>query len=158
MFVYSEDVMTITSAAFENGRSIPAEYSCKGSDISPPLEWSGFPDNTASFVLICDDPDAPIGTWVHWVYFNIPMEVRGLPEAVPGEAEPETGGVQGRNSWRKNAYGGPCPPGGTHRYFFRLYDLDTMLDLGPKAKKAKVVKAMEGHVLAEAELMGTFSR
>lgn len=150
--------MTLTSPAFENGEAIPVKYSCDGSDISPPLTWSGAPEETASFVLICDDPDAPIGTWVHWVYFNIPSNVTQLPEAVPAGREPETGGVQGKNSWRRNDYGGPCPPGGTHRYFFKLYALDTTLDLGPKAKKKKVVKAMEDHVLAEAQLMGTYSR
>ncbi len=150
--------MTITSPAFDEGQPIPVEYSCKGSDTSPALEWSGAPEGTVSFALICDDPDAPVGTWVHWVYFNIPSGLSGLPAAVQGGEKPETGGTQGRNSWRKNAYGGPCPPSGTHRYFFKLYALDMILDLDPSANKSALLKAMEGHVLAEAQLIGTFSR
>lgn len=150
--------MTITSPAFDHGQKIPVEYSCKGADISPALEWSGVPEGAVSFALICVDPDAPIGTWVHWVYFNIPPDLSGLPKAFPGGAEPETGGFQGRNSWKRNEYGGPCPPGGTHRYFFKLYALDTTLDLGPRTNKNNLLKAMAGHVLAEAELMGTFAK
>lgn len=150
--------MTITSPAFKEGDPIPIEYSCKGADISPPLTWSGTPENTVSFALICDDPDAPIGTWVHWVYFNIPADVASLPEGVPAGKEPSVGGIQGRNGWRKHSYGGPCPPSGTHRYYFKLYALDTMLDLGPRANKKKLINAMENHVLAEARLMGRFSK
>ncbi len=153
-----EDTMKITSTAFEEGGMIPVKYSCKGSDISPPLEWSGAPEKTVSFVLICDDPDAPVGTWVHWVYFDIPATVNSLPEAFPPGENPSTGGTQGKNSWRRNDYGGPCPPGGIHRYFFKLYALDATLNLGPGANKAKVVKAMNGHILAEAQLMGTFKK
>ncbi|MBN2050913.1 MAG: YbhB/YbcL family Raf kinase inhibitor-like protein [Spirochaetales bacterium] len=150
--------MTITSTAFEDGGPIPAVYSCKGDDSSPPLTWSGAPEDTRTFVLICDDPDAPIGTWVHWVYFDIPAETTGLKEGVPSGADPSTGGVQGKNSWKRNDYGGPCPPFGTHRYFFKLYALDAVLVLGSDATKAKVEKAMEGHILAQAQLMGTFKK
>ncbi len=150
--------MTITSPAFEEGNPIPAKYSCKGEDISPELKWSGAPDGTETFALICDDPDAPVGTWIHWVYFNIPAGRSGLPEAVPGGKEPEIGGIQGKNSWKRNDYGGPCPPGGTHRYFFKLYALDTALDLKPSANKKKLLAAIEGHILGEAQLMGTFSK
>jgi len=153
-----EDTMKITSTAFEEGGMIPVKYSCKGSDISPPLEWSGAPEQTVSFVLICDDPDAPVGTWVHWVYFDIPATVNSLPEDFPPGENPTVGGTQGKNSWRRNDYGGPCPPGGTHRYFFKLYALDATLNLDPGANKAKVVKAMNGHILAEAQLMGTFKK
>ena len=150
--------MTITSTAFTGGEPIPVKYSCKGEDISPPLTWSGAPAGTVSFALICDDPDAPIGTWVHWIYFDIPASVNSLPEAFPAGAAPDIGGIQGRNSWKRNDYGGPCPPGGTHRYFFKLYALDTTLGLGPGADKKKVERAMEGHILAEAQLMGTFRK
>ena len=150
--------MTITSTAFTGGEPIPVKYSCKGEDISPPLTWSGAPAGTVSFTLICDDPDAPVGTWVHWVYFDIPASVNSLPEAFPAGNAPAPGGVQGRNSWKRNDYVGPCPPGGTHRYFFKLYALDTTLGLGPGADKKKVERAMEGHILAEARLMGTFRK
>jgi len=150
--------MTLTCISFENGQPIPIEHSCKGTDSSPALSWSGVPKNTVSFALICDDPDAPIGTWIHWVYFNIPSELTALPAAVPAGDKPEIGGIQGRNSWRKNSYGGPCPPSGTHRYFFKLYALDAFLDLGPSANKKKVLDTIEGHVLAQAELMGTFAK
>jgi Raf kinase inhibitor-like YbhB/YbcL family protein len=150
--------MKLKSEAFSHGDAIPAKYSCKGSDVSPPLEWSDVPAGTESFVLICDDPDAPVGTWDHWIYFNIPPDAAALPEAVPSGEHPELGGVQGRNSWRRNEYGGPCPPSGTHRYFFRLYALDTMVDLNPSAKKKGVLQLIQPHILAEAELMGTFSR
>jgi len=157
--VFSQEVtMTITSTAFDEGGPIPVKYSCKGSDISPPLQWSGAPEGTVAFTLICDDPDAPIGTWVHWVYFDIPSSVNSLPEAFPAGANPPAGGIQGKNSWRRNDYGGPCPPGGTHRYFFKLYALNTVLGLDAGANKAKVEKAMTGHILAEAQLMGTFKK
>jgi hypothetical protein len=150
--------MTITSPAFEDGEAIPTAHTCDGKNTSPPLEWSGVPDGTKSLALICDDPDAPIGTWVHWVYFNIPASLTGLPEGLAAGAEPETGGIQGRNGWRKRAYGGPCPPGGTHRYYFRLYALDAKLELAHRANKRRLRRAMDGHIVAEATLMGTYSR
>lgn len=148
----------LTSAAFGAGEPIPAKYTCDGADISPPLEWSDPPPGTQSFALICDDPDAPVGTWVHWVIFNLPATARGLPEAVPIGSELADGSRQGRNSWGRTSYGGPCPPGGTHRYFFKLYALDAQLPLSPGAGKDDLMRAMEGHILASTELMGTYSR
>jgi Raf kinase inhibitor-like YbhB/YbcL family protein len=149
----------LTSAAFGPGEAIPRKYTCDGEDISPPLEWGDPPPGTQSFVFIFDDPDAPVGTWVHWVLYNLPAETRALPEAVPADADLADGGWHGENSWRRLGYGGPCPPSGTHRYFFKLYALDTVLDdLDAGASKKELLKAMEGHVLAEAELMGTYSR
>ena len=156
--IFAEETMNITSPAFDNGGPIPTKYTCQGEDISPPLVWSGAPDDTVSYVLICDDPDAPIGTWVHWVYFDIPAGTSGLPENIPAGKEPDSGGIQGRNGWRRNDYGGPCPPSGTHRYFFKIYALDTRLELAPSANKRKVVRAMGDHILSEAELMGTYSK
>ena len=148
----------LTSTAFAPGEPIPQEYTCDGEDISPPLQWSDPPQGTQSLALICDDPDAPVGTWVHWVLFNLPAQARSLPEAVPPDAELPDGSRHGQNGWRKLGYGGPCPPSGTHRYFFKLYALDTMLDLASGASKKQVLKAMEGHILAQAELMGVYSR
>lgn len=149
---------SLTSSAFEHEGTIPTKYSCDGDDISPPLIWTDPPEGTESFALIADDPDAPVGVWVHWVLYNIPADVRELPEGVPAQAELDDGSLHGRNGWGRNDYGGPCPPGGTHRYFFKLYALDTTLDLGPGARKKKLLNAMDGHILAQAELMGTFSR
>ena len=148
----------LTSTAFGPGEPIPQKYTCDGEDISPPLQWSDPPQGTQSLALITDDPDAPIGTWVHWVLFNLPAEARGLPEAVPSEAELPDGGRHGKNGWGRLDYGGPCPPSGTHRYFFQLYALDTMLDLDAGAGKKQVLQAMEGHILVQAELMGVYSR
>jgi len=148
----------LTSTAFVQGKPIPRQYTCDGQDISPPLSWSDPPAGTRSLALIADDPDAPVGVWVHWVLYNLPAESRGLPEAVPADAELADGSRHGRNSWRRPGYGGPCPPRGTHRYFFKLYALDTVLDLRAGADKGQLLKAMEGHVLAQAELMGTYAR
>jgi Raf kinase inhibitor-like YbhB/YbcL family protein len=151
-------VFELTSAAFAAGEPIPPKYTCDGDDVSPPLEWSEPPAGTQSFALICDDPDAPVGTWVHWVLFNLPAGARALPEAVPADADLPDGSRHGNNSWPRLGYGGPCPPSGTHRYFFKLYALDTALDLAAGASKKELLGAMEGHVLAQAELMGTYSR
>ncbi len=148
----------ITSAAFAHKESIPVKYSCDGEDISPPLGWGDPPEGTRSLALICDDPDAPVGTWVHWVLYNLPVETRSLPEAVPPDADLADGSRHGQNSWRQLGYGGPCPPSGTHRYFFKLYALDTNLDLASGASKAQLLEAMEGHIQGQAELMGTYSR
>ena len=146
--------ITLTSSAFQEGAAIPARYTCEGADISPPLAWSGAPSGTKAFALINDDPDAPAGTWVHWVLFNVPGGVTHLPEGAE-----LSGALQGRNDSRKNGYSGPCPPPGKpHRYFFKLYALDAPLPLKPGATKADVEKAMQGHVLAETQLMGTFAR
>jgi hypothetical protein len=148
----------LTSSAFGAGETIPQKYTCDGDDISPPLAWGDPPAGTRSFALISDDPDAPVGTWVHWVLYNLPADARALPEAVPADADLADGSQHGNSSWRRPGYGGPCPPSGTHRYFFKLYALDTVLDLKSGASKEELLKAMEGHVLAEAELMGTYSR
>jgi Raf kinase inhibitor-like YbhB/YbcL family protein len=148
----------LTSTAFAPGEPIPQKYTCDGDDISPPLQWSDPPQGTQSLALICDDPDAPIGTWVHWVLYNLPAEGRSLPEAVPSDADLPDGSRHGQNGWRRPGYGGPCPPGGTHRYFFKLYALNTVLDLKAGAGKKQVLQAMEGHILAQAELMGVYSR
>lgn len=128
------------------------QYTCDGEDVSPPLQWSGVPPEAARLALIVDDPDAPAGTWVHWVLFDMPADLRELPEG--GEA-----GVQGQTSFGQVGYGGPCPPGGSeHRYFFRLYALDQALGLPEGASRAEVDAAMEGHILAQAELMGLYGR
>lgn len=148
----------MTSGAFAPGEPVPVRYTCDGDDVSPPLQWSDPPDGTQSFVLIADDPDAPGRTWVHWVLYNLPAQARSLPEAVAPEADTAGGDRHGENSWNRLGYGGPCPPSGSHRYFFKLYALDTALDLEAGADKARVLEAMEGHILAQAELMGTYSR
>jgi Raf kinase inhibitor-like YbhB/YbcL family protein len=150
--------LTITSAAFTEGAMIPRRYTCDAQDISPDLKWSGAPAATRSFAMICDDPDAPVGTWVHWVLFNIPAGVSELPAGVAPDAVLQNGARHGMNDFRNLGYGGPCPPRGTHRYFFRLYALDTMLTLESASTKAQVAAAMKGHVLAEGQLMGTYTR
>jgi Raf kinase inhibitor-like YbhB/YbcL family protein len=150
--------LELTSAAFGSGEAIPAKYTCDGEDISPPLAWGDPPQGTGSFALIMDDPDAPAGTWVHWVLYDLPAESRTLPEASPPDGDLPDGGQHGGNSWRRLGYGGPCPPSGTHRYFFRLYALDVVLDLDAGATKKELSQAMEGHVLAEGQLMGTYTR
>lgn len=149
---------TLTSSAFTHEAPIPVKYSCDGDNVSSPLAWTDPPGGTVSFALINDDPDAPGGTWIHWVLYNIPGDTRSLEEAVPAQAELADGSLHGENSWGRFDYGGPCPPGGTHRYFFKLYALDSMLEVGPGADKATLLDVMEGHILAEAELMGTYTR
>ena len=148
----------ITSESFEAEASIPVMYTCDGENISPPLAWSDAPAGAVSFALISDDPDAPAGTWVHWVLFNIPGDARSLTEAVPADDTLADGSLHGQNSWGTLGYGGPCPPSGTHRYFFKLYALDQLLELPANATKEELLAAMEGHVLGEAELMGTYAR
>ncbi|MCH8164750.1 MAG: YbhB/YbcL family Raf kinase inhibitor-like protein [Planctomycetes bacterium] len=143
----------VTSSAFEHEGSIPSKYTCDGEDVSPPLTWSTGPQRTSSYALIMDDPDAPGQTWVHWVAWNIPGT--SLPEAVKPDA---TDIAQGMNSWPRTGYGGPCPPSGTHRYFFKVYALDTRLDLPAKTTKQALLDAMDGHILAQGELMGTYAR
>lgn len=144
--------MALTSPAFNQEQAIPEKYSCDGEDISPALDWFGTPEGTVSLALIMDDPDSPGGTWVHWVLFNLPMDLSGLREGMTGV------GLDGSNSWNRAGYGGPCPPSGTHRYVFKLYALDLALDLEAGADKAAVLSAMDGHILGEAALMGTYSR
>ena len=155
-----EEAMSIelTSSAFSQGKAIPKKYSCKGDDVSPALAWGEPPAGTKSFALIMDDPDAPLGTWVHWVLFNIPASTRELPEAFPSDAALPDGSVSGTSSFNKTGYGGPCPPSGTHRYFFKLYALDETLAISAGANKGELEKAMTGHILAKGELMGTFTK
>ncbi len=152
---------TLTSSAFAEGATIPAKHSCEGPDVSPPLAWTGAPENTNTYALIMDDPDAPMGTWVHWVLWNLPGTRGSLPENVSKTGEPkELGGVlQGNNTWPKIGYYGPCPPPGKpHRYYFKLYALDGPLSVKAGATKADVERATQGHVLAQAQLMGTYAR
>ena len=148
--------MKLESSAFSSAQPVPQKHTCDGSDVSPALSWSDVPQGTKSFALIADDPDAPVGTWVHWVIFNLSAQTNALPEAVP-KTDSTAGGIQGRNDFGKIGYGGPCPPPGKpHRYFFKLYALDATLDLRAGAKKQDVERAMQGHVLGQAELMGTY--
>ncbi len=154
--------LTLTSSAFAPGGEIPARFTCQGENVSPALAWRGAPAGTASFALIVDDPDAPDPahprmTWVHWVLYDLPADTTELPEGVaPGALPPGT--REGRNDWKRTGYGGPCPPIGRHRYFHKLYALDTALgDLGEPAK-AELERAMAGHVLARAELVGTYRK
>jgi Raf kinase inhibitor-like YbhB/YbcL family protein len=154
--------LRLTSSAFEHLGKIPRRYTCEGEDVSPPLAWTDAPGGTKCFALVVEDPDAPDPeapkmTWVHWVLYNLPPETRGLEESVPVARLP-AGTLEGRNDWKRTGYGGPCPPIGRHRYFHRLYALDSPLpDLnGPT--RAKLLKAMEGHILAGAELIGTYQK
>ncbi len=150
--------LELKTTAFRPGSTIPAQFTCSGDNISPSLSWNQPPPRTESFVLIVDDPDAPAGTWVHWVMYNLPASARQLPEHVP-PGDVAGGGKQGANDFPMNGYGGPCPPPGKpHRYFFRLYALDTALNLRGPVRRKDVDSAMKGHVLAQAELMGTFGR
>lgn len=154
--------LTITSASFQHKGMIPIRHTCDGQDLSPPLSWAGIPANTQSLVLIVDDPDAPDPeapkmTWVHWVLYNISPQVPGLPEGVAVTNLP-AGALQGLNDWRRTGYGGPCPPLGRHRYFHKLYALDTRLPEMKDPRKAVLEKAMQGHILAHAELVGLYQR
>ncbi|GIX49181.1 MAG: UPF0098 protein [Candidatus Tectimicrobiota bacterium] len=150
---------SLQSSAFAPGATIPKKYTCDGPDVSPPLRWSDPPAGTKSFALIMDDPDAPVGTWVHWVLYDLPPTLRELPEDVPKTETLASGAKQGLNDFRRVGYGGPCPPRGpAHRYFFKLYALDSALQLAPRATKKQVEAAMAGHVLAQAELMGRYQR
>lgn len=149
----------LTSTAFQAGGTIPKKFTCDGPDLSPVLAWTDPPVGTQSLSLIMDDPDAPVGTWVHWVLYDLPASASELPENVPKENELSNGALQGRNDFSKIGYGGPCPPKGpAHRYFFKLYALDAKTSLKPGATKTDLEKAMKGHILAEAELIGRYQR
>lgn len=150
--------MKLTSSAFVDNGLIPAKYTCDGADISPPLTWDEIPSETQSLVLIVDDPDAPGRTFVHWVVYDIPPTVNQLPEKIVGSKNIPSGGVQGKNDFGKLGYGGPCPPSGTHHYFFHLYALDQKLSLATGASKSQIIRVMEGHVLGKAELIGRYQR
>lgn len=148
----------LKSTAFEGGGMIPSRCSGDGYDVSPALEWESVPEGCKSLAIICDDPDAPMGTWVHWVIFNIPASLNGLEEDVPADKILPSGIIQGTNDFRRIGYGGPCPPSGIHRYFFKIYALDTNLELPPGATKTQLQRAMEGHILAQGELIGRYGR
>lgn len=150
--------MELKSAAFQQEGMIPSKYTCDGADVSPPLTWSEPPPKTQSFALISDDPDAPVGTWVHWVAWNLPPNARSLDENVPKKDSLPNGMKQGTTDFRRIGYGGPCPPSGTHRYFFKLYALSTTLNLSSRTTKKELERAMKGYVLAQAELMGKYRR
>jgi len=151
--------LEITSPAFRDGEAIPQKYTCDGADVSPDLNWSAVPSGVTSMALIVDDPDAPGGTWVHWVLFNIPPETMSLPEGVLQASSVEGVGMQGRNGSGNTGYNGPCPPKGKpHHYYFKLYALDSTLDLKPGASKTELEKAMQGHILAEGQFVGTYGR
>jgi Raf kinase inhibitor-like YbhB/YbcL family protein len=152
--------MKLTSQAFSANDRIPKVYTCDGKDISPPLSWSGLPPGTRSLALILDDPDAPDPrapqmTWVHWVIYNIPADINGLAENA-GKSGLPFGTLEGTNDWNRTRYGGPCPPKGSHRYFFKLYALDTVLPDLDRPAKNKLLRAMQGHILAQTELIGTY--
>lgn len=148
----------ITSAAFSDNGMMPPKYTCDGENISPPLKWEGVPEKARTLALIADDPDAPNGTWTHWVLFNLSASARELPENILPEKQPASVASQGTNDFKKIGYGGPCPPGGTHRYFFKLYALDAELKLDAGATKDELLKAMEGHILAEGQLVGKYEK
>jgi Raf kinase inhibitor-like YbhB/YbcL family protein len=150
--------MILTSSAFKNGEQIPTKYSCDGEKISPPLTWTNAPAGTKSFLLIVDDPDAPRGTFTHWVIFNIPASVNSLPENIPTDPTLSNGATQGQNGAGKIGYTSPCPPSGTHRYMFQLFALDTQLTLAPGAAKQDVLNAIQGHIIAQTTLTGLYSR
>ena len=154
------DVLAVqmSSTAFNEGAPIPSRYTCDGDNLSPPLAWKGIPASAASLALVADDPDAG-GTWVHWVLYGLPADARELPEGVPATEATTLGAGQGVNDFNDVGYGGPCPPGGSpHRYFFKLYALDVALGLEAGSKKRGLLEAMEGHIVAEGQLMGTYQR
>jgi Raf kinase inhibitor-like YbhB/YbcL family protein len=154
-----KDQMQLTSTAFTEGAAIPAKHTCDARDVSPPLKWTGVPAGAKSLALIVDDPDAPAGTWVHWVLYDLPASKSELTEDVPKSQYVAGGAKQGLNDFRHLGYGGPCPPHGKpHRYFFKLYALDAVLDLKPGLTKKDLEGTMEKHILARAELMGTYQR
>jgi Raf kinase inhibitor-like YbhB/YbcL family protein len=157
----SDELMPIVvkSTAFHEGEAIPARYTADGADVSPPLTWSGVPDGTRSLAVVCEDPDAPRGTWAHWVLFNLPADARQLAEGVPPEPSPPGGGMHGTNSFGKLGYGGPSPPPGKpHRYYFKLFALNATLPLEPGAARDDVLRAVDGRVLGEGWLMGRYGR
>lgn len=149
----------LSTTSFPAKQMIPKKFTCDGSDTSPALNWKDAPNSVRSFSLIADDPDAPVGTWTHWVLYNLPADVKGLPEGVEKREQLSDGALQGRNDFRKIGYGGPCPPAGkAHRYFFKLYALDTKLDLKAGASKGDLEGAMKGHILGQTEIVGLYKR
>jgi Raf kinase inhibitor-like YbhB/YbcL family protein len=157
--ILTKSKMIITSTAFHNDSTIPQKFTCQGEDISPALAWSGAPDGTQCFALLCEDPDAPGGTYIHWVIYNIPATERGLAENFPKRDKLPNGTRQGTNDFKQMGYGGPCPPPGkAHRYYFKLYALDAMINIPGEATRDQLLNAMHGHILAEGETMGTYAR
>jgi hypothetical protein len=150
--------MKIISQAFDEGGMIPEKYTCDGINISPPLKWSSVPDGTKTLAIICDDLDAPMGTWVHWVIYNLPANIRELSEDVPTLEKLPTGAKQGRNDFKKIGYSGPCPPGGIHRYYFKIYALAKELNVEKGITKSDLLNAMKGHILSQGQLMGKYER
>lgn len=148
----------ITSSAFENEGMIPVKYTCDGEDISPPLSWENIPEGTKRIALICDDPDAPVGTFVHWVLYNLPPDTTKLEENIPITEKLDNGACQAVSDFGKPGYGGPCPPGGTHRYYFKIYALDKELDESSVEDKSSLLSAMDGHILGQGQLMGKYKR
>lgn len=148
----------LKSSAFKDGGMIPSQFTCDGDDISPRLSWDRIPDRAQSIALIMDDPDAPRGTWVHWVIYNIPPDSLSLHEDIPADEELSGGAFHGINSWGNTGYGGPCPPNGIHRYFFKIYALDEKVLTSPGATKQQLEDAMKGHILDEGQLMGMYER
>jgi len=152
------ETLRVLSSAFKEGGMIPQRYACDGEDISPPLSWEAVPEGTRSIALIVDDPDAPRGTFVHWVLYDLPANLRELPEKLPREKTLPGGGTQGTNSFGKIGYGGPCPPSGTHRYFFKVYALNAQTNLAPGKSKEDLLETMEGHILAQGQIMGRYKK
>jgi len=152
------NVFTLTSTTFKEGQPIPRQYTCDGVNVSPSLEWTAVPKTAKTIAIIVDDPDAASGTFTHWVLYNLSSETMGMVENAPTTETLKGGGQQGENDFEKIGYGGPCPPSGTHRYFFKIYAVDDELALKPGAKKADVEKALEGHIVGQAQLMGTYKR
>jgi Raf kinase inhibitor-like YbhB/YbcL family protein len=151
--------MEIKSSAFQNGGDIPRKYTCDATDVSPPLRWENAPSGAKAFALISDDPDAPVGTWVHWVIYDLPADTKELAEGMKTSETLPNGAKQGINDFRKVGYGGPCPPPGpAHRYFFKLYALDALTNLKPRATKQQLLDVMKGHILAEVQLVGRYKR
>lgn len=150
--------LVVRSSAFGEGERLPADFTCDGANMSPPVEWSGVPAQAESLAVIVDDPDAPSGDWVHWLVYDLPSSVTQLTAGIPEAGRLSGGGSQGRTDFGSFGYKGPCPPSGTHRYFFKVYALDSMLHLKPGATKKELLEAMQGHVLAEGRWMGTYER
>lgn len=150
--------LKIESTVFEEGKPIPRRYTCDGVNVSPPLQWGPLSENTESIALICEDPDAPGGLWTHWVIFNLPPDTGSLPERVMEREILENGAVQGINDFGNVGYRGPCPPGGTHRYYFKIYALDVKIDLTALITRKELLKAMEGHIIDQGQTMGVYSR
>jgi Raf kinase inhibitor-like YbhB/YbcL family protein len=150
--------MAMSSGAFQNGGTIPSTYTCDGKNVSPALKWGQPPSGTQSMALVMDDPDAPSGTFVHWVYYDLPSDLTSLPEDVPTDDRPSAGGVQGQNGAGKIGYTGPCPPSGMHHYYFHVYALDAKLNAAPGLTQDQLVQQMQGHIIAEGELMCTYRR